>query len=48
MAPFDVTVLGPLGEPIVSVLLGMAFGFVLERSQLGNGRKSGPVRIWTT
>jgi rhodanese-related sulfurtransferase/uncharacterized membrane protein YedE/YeeE len=39
MAPFDVSVLGRLGEPLVSVLLGMAFGFVLERSGFGSAKK---------
>lgn len=39
MAPFDVATWGAFGEPVVHVVLGMGFGFVLERAGFGNAKK---------
>ena len=39
MAPFDLTTWGPWGEPLVHVVLGILFGFVLERAGFGNAKK---------
>lgn len=39
MAPFDVTSWGGWGEPVVHVLIGMLFGFVLERAGFGSAKK---------
>lgn len=39
MAPFDVATWGTFGEPVVHVMLGMGFGFVLERAGFGNAKK---------
>jgi hypothetical protein len=39
MAPFDVTAWGAWGEPVVHVVLGILFGFVLERAGFGSAKK---------
>jgi hypothetical protein len=39
MAPYDVTSWGSLSEPGIHVLLGMGFGFVLERAGFGSAKK---------
>jgi hypothetical protein len=39
MAPFDVTTWGAWGEPVVHVVIGFLFGFVLERAGFGSAKK---------
>jgi hypothetical protein len=39
MAPFDVTTWGAWGEPVVHVIIGFLFGFVLERAGFGSAKK---------
>jgi hypothetical protein len=39
MAPFDPTAWGTWGEPIVHVVIGIFFGFVLERAGFGSAKK---------
>jgi rhodanese-related sulfurtransferase len=39
MAPLDLTVYGPVAEPLVHIGLGFAFGFVLERAGFGSAKK---------
>lgn len=39
MAPLDLTGLGHAGNNLVSVGIGVAFGFILERAGFGNARK---------
>ncbi len=39
MAPYDVTSWGTFAEPGIHVLLGMGFGFVLERAGFGSAKK---------
>jgi hypothetical protein len=39
MAPYDVAAWGAWGEPIVHLVLGVLFGFVLERAGFGSAKK---------
>jgi uncharacterized membrane protein YedE/YeeE len=39
VAPFDITSWGAWGEPVVHVLIGILFGFVLERAGFGSAKK---------
>jgi rhodanese-related sulfurtransferase len=39
MAPFDLTALGHAGNVLLSVAIGFAFGFILERAGFGDARK---------
>jgi uncharacterized membrane protein YedE/YeeE len=39
MAPFDVTQWGAWGEPVAHVIIGILFGFVLERAGFGSAKK---------
>ena len=39
MAPFDPTLLGHVGNVLLSVAIGFAFGFILERAGFGDARK---------
>ncbi len=39
MAPFDPTLLGHAGNILLSVAIGFAFGFILERAGFGDARK---------
>lgn len=39
MAPFDTTALGSVWDFVVHLILGLAFGFVLERAGFGDSRK---------
>jgi len=39
MAPFDLAAWGRWGEPVVHVVLGVLFGFVLERAGFGSAKK---------
>jgi len=39
MAPFDPTTWGTWGEPFVHVVIGILFGFVLERAGFGSAKK---------
>ena len=39
MAPFDVTSWGAWGEPVVHIMIGLLFGFVLERAGFGSAKK---------
>lgn len=39
MAPFDPTSVGAWGEPLAHVIIGVLFGFVLERAGFGSSKK---------
>lgn len=39
MAPFDLNALGPIGQNVLNVGIGFAFGFILEQAGFGNARK---------
>lgn len=39
MAPYEISSWGPWAEPVIHVMLGTAFGFVLERAGFGSAKK---------
>lgn len=39
MAPYDVSAWGAWGEPVASLVIGILFGFILERAGFGSAKK---------